>query len=430
MRKEYSIHKSLSYVFRGGIATSAMDTLATGPILIAYAAFFGAGNLTFGILGSIPYLGNLIHLFAAWLIEKGFSVRKISIWSSFISRPFYLLAALLAFNPNMHGALFFLVLFLSAAYLIGGITGGAWLPWMKILVPEKLMARFFAHRFKYMMFAKIICFLGAYFFLEHIHKNCPQKDIYAYSFLLILAFIIGLYGTWTFLNIKDCPVSTCSTVPFIQKVKLALKYKPFQRLLTALSILNFSQAFITPFLTVFMLKRLELNLSVILIFNLILQTTYMLTIKKWGKIADHKGVDTILMLSVPLFISVLVGLIVLNQITSLTAYVIYMSLVILHVILGIATAGLTLGINNASLLFVPSQMAAIYLSVNSAMKSLAGAIGSLVAGITLSFCIIMEQSISSNPARNGWTSFFIIAILLCLLGGYLIKCLQNKRLND
>lgn len=57
-----ALRKSLNNVFYGGVATSAMDTLATGPFLIAYALLFGAGNLAIGFLGSIGFVGNLMHL--------------------------------------------------------------------------------------------------------------------------------------------------------------------------------------------------------------------------------------------------------------------------------------------------------------------------------------------------------------------------------
>ncbi len=426
MNKSVSIKRSLSYVFWGGVATSAMDTLAVGPTLIAYAAFFGAGNIAFGILGAVPYFGNLIHLFVAWLIEKGLSVRQISFWSSFVSRPFYLFAALLALNPNMTGALFLLILFLSATYLIGCMAGGAWLPWMKILVPKRLMGRFFSHRFKYMMLAKIICFLCASFFLKYVHENYPEKEIYAYATLLVFAFIIGLYGAYTFINVKDCKIPTKGDISFLQKLRLTLRNKPFQHLLNALSMLNFSQAFITPFITVFMLRRFDIQMSIILVLTLVLQIVYMMTIKTWGKIADRQGPVSILLLSIPLFILSLIGLILLNQLNLSVGYILYFLLTILHVLLGIATAGLTLGINNTSLLFVPEKMSAIYLSVNSAVKSFAGAFGSIIAGISLTLCTTVENSLLSNSVKSGWTSFYMIAILLCILAGILLKQLQMK----
>ncbi len=426
MQKHPSLQKSLSYVVRGGVATSAMDTLAVGPTLMAYATFFGAGNLAFGILGAIPYLGNLIHLLAAWMIEKGWSVRRISYWASFLSRPFYLLAALLAFRPSMPGALTLLIFFLSATYLIGCIAGGAWLPWMKVLVPNALMGRFFSHRFKYMMLAKIICFLGASFFLQYIHNTYPDQEIYAYAVLLILAFIIGLYGAYTLLHVRDCSIPIQSDIPFFQKLRQTLKNKPFRHLLSSLSLLTFSQAFITPFITVFMLNRLNIQMSCILLLTLISQVMYMITVQTWGKMADRKGSVLILLLSIPLFIFVLLGLIWLNRASGLNDYSTYGSLFVLHALLGIATAGLTLGINNTSLLFVPDQMSAIYLSVNSTMKSLAGTLGSLSAGLTLSVCTTIEKGLSIPSPQAGWTSFCCCAVALCLLAEYLLIRLQRS----
>jgi hypothetical protein len=187
------LRRSLNNVFDGGVATSAMDTLATGPFLIAYALMFGAGNIAIGFLGAIGFVGNLMHLLSAYLIEQGKSPKQISVLFSAVSRPFYLIAALLAFGAGSIWALIFLIVCFSATYMIGSVAGGAWLPWMKALVPEKLMGRFFSHRFKWMMIAKIVCYGSGASLIWYFEKYQPQSTIFAYSILLVVAFIISLY---------------------------------------------------------------------------------------------------------------------------------------------------------------------------------------------------------------------------------------------
>ena len=79
MKHNALLHHSLNYVYWGGIATSAKDTLAVGPTLTAYALLFGAGNFAIGLLGAVPFIGNLIHLLVAYLIERGVTVKKIAV---------------------------------------------------------------------------------------------------------------------------------------------------------------------------------------------------------------------------------------------------------------------------------------------------------------------------------------------------------------
>ena len=70
MTKDNHLNKSLDYVFRGGFATSAMDSLAVGSTLTAYALLLGAGNFAIGFLGAIPFIGNMAHILSSYLIEK------------------------------------------------------------------------------------------------------------------------------------------------------------------------------------------------------------------------------------------------------------------------------------------------------------------------------------------------------------------------
>lgn len=421
MKKNDPLHQSLNYVFQGGIATSAKDTLAVGPTLTAYALLFGAGNFAIGLLGAVPFIGNLIHLLVAWMIERGITVKKIAVISSFLSWPFYLFAALLAFFPDSKASVPLLIFFLSATYLIGCMSGGAFMPWMKELIPHRLMGRFFSHRYKWMMIAKIVCFIFAYLALKWIQEISPKNEIYVYATLLACASLTAAYSAWTFTKVENKFVPHRPQDPFYKKVILTFKNKPFRQLLYALSILNFSQAFVTPFVTVFLLKRLNMEMATIILLTLILQISYTVIIKKWGKIADRQGPDKILILSVPLFIVCLAILTILN-IISISFVFLYATLIICHIFLGIATAGITLGINNVSLLYIPNETASIYLSVNSVVKSAAGALGSIVAGLTLTACILFEKTLNINiDWLNGWTTFYTITALLCIFAIVLLK---------
>lgn len=418
--KNSSLKTSLDYVFLGGIATSAMDTLAVGPTLIAYALLFGAGDISIGLLGAIPFIGNLIHLFVSWLIEKGYSAKKISLYSSFLSRPFYLIAALLAFWHQEVWALPCLILSLLGAYLIGSMTGGAWLPWMKALVPPHLIGRFFSHRFKWMMVAKIICFIFAFILVKYA-KPFTNGELFSYAFLLFLAFLIGLYASYTFIHVEDKPILYQKEKSFLNKVFHTFRNKPFAKLLSALSVLNFSINFLTPFLTVFMLKKLNIDMSTIIMLTLLQWIIYTIIIKRWGKLSDQKGPEKILISAIPLFILCILFFIFLNMF-SVSPISLNIILIGVNILIGIATAALTLGINNVSLLYIPKETASVYLAVNSVAKSFAGALGSIVAGVSfILFNALGELSHIKNVTDYSWNLFFISTILLCLLSVVLLK---------
>lgn len=416
---------SLNNVFYGGIATSAMDTLATGPFLIAYALMFGAGNIAIGFLGSIGFVGNLMHLYSAWLIEQGKTPKQISVFFSALSRPFYLIAALLAFWAGSSWALAALIVCFSCTYMIGSVAGGAWLPWMKSLVPAKLMGRFFSHRFKWMMIAKMVCYGAGALLIYYFEKNLPNYTIFAYSILLSIAFLIGIYGVMTLTRVENKEVNYQPSESFLKKTLKTFANAPFRRLLLFLGVLNFAINFVTPFMTVFMLKSLDLAMPYVIILTIISQTTHALTVKYWGKLADKKNCQSIIRRSTPIFMGCIALFLVCNYISS--AKLILGILAFSHILLGIGQSALTLGMNNISLLHIPHQDASLYLSVNSVFKSFTSAIGSIIAGIILAGLewtgglVSKTFDLSLNGTSLEWTLFFIISIGLFFMTFPLLK---------
>lgn len=410
-----NLRRSLKYVFWGGVSISAADTLLVGPTLLGYAALFGAGDISFGILGAIPYFGNLAHMFSAYLLERNFSVRKTAFYTAFISRFFLFVAILLAFKPMMPGALAILILSLSLYYLIGCISGGVWLPWMKDLIPQRIMGSFFSFRFKYMMVAKIICFwFAALVFKYSKLLVSKENEIFVYVILLLIAFLIGLFSAWTLSQVEDKKRISTNSLSFCGKIGECLRNKAFRKLVFSLSFINFTVAFITPFMTVFMLKNLDIPMSTILIFTFIMQLSYTFVIKRLGKMANNSDILKVLTFSIPFLFCSSFLFLILNQITK-NVYVENAFLTIGHIVFGIATAGVTLGINNASLTYVPKKMSAIYLSLNSVLKSFAGCIGSIFAGLILSWATLVEKNIFTGYENycNRWTLFWLFSILIC-----------------
>lgn len=429
MSAKNSLRVSLNNVFNGGVATSAMDTLATGPFLIAYALMFGAGNIAIGFLGSIGFVGNLMHLYSAWLIEQGKTPKQISVFFSALSRPFYLIAALLAFWSTSAWALAALILCFSCTYMIGSVAGGAWLPWMKSLVPAKLMGRFFSHRFKWMMIAKMLCYGAGALLIYYFEKFCPNNTIYAYSILLAIAFCIGVYGVFTLTRVENKEVDYQKSDPFFKKTVKTFANAPFRRLLLFLGVLNFAINFVTPFLTVFMLQSLNIAMPYVIVLTIISQTTHAFTVKYWGKMADKKNCQTILTRSIPVFMACILFFLLCGYIQN--ARIVLGVLVITHILLGVGQSALTLGMNNISLLHIPKKDASLYLSVNSVFKSFTSAAGSVIAGVILTSLQLSGDFIKKtyhltlNGSNLGWTFFFILSVILFIFTFPLLKKVEE-----
>src|SRR5690606_12944338 len=76
----------------------------------------------------------------------------------------------------------------------------------------------------------------------------------------------------------------------------------FRRLLIFNSMWVLSLNIATPFFIVFMMKSMELSLSVIIILGIISQIFSILTLKMWGTFSDRYSNKSIIAFSAPLYI--------------------------------------------------------------------------------------------------------------------------------
>ena len=218
------------------------------------------------------------------------------------------------------------------------------------------------------------------------------------------------------MQVENKKVSYQKTDSFIKKTTHTLKNKPFRSLLVYLGSLNFAVSFITPFMTVFMLKTLGFSTPVVVIMTVISQFTHAFSVKSWGKMADKKNCQKILQKSVPLFMICIALFMACLFIPN--ADVTLSLLVLIHILLGVSQSAITLGMNNISLLHIPEQDASIYLSVNSVFKSFMSASASVIAGIVLDSILWGTNHIISDTKTAtlwGWIIFFNLSLILCTI---------------
>lgn len=429
MKKKTKLRQSFDYMVLGGIATTASNTFASGALMTAYALLLGAGNLFIGVLNAIQSFGNIMHLGAAWLIEKGYSPKKISLWVSFISKPFFLLTGFVAFLGDSKIALPLMLISYAVAYLIGSLAGGSFLPWMKELVPAKLIGRFLGVRLKYITLTKVVCFSLTSYVLGVIKRLYPAYEIYAYSAFLVMATVVGLLAAASFFYMDDREIQLETDKTFLHKIKIALSDKKFRKLILSLSSLSFSNNLMMPFLTVFLLRNFSLPMWQVLIFTLINQLVDSFFLKSWGRTADKRGVEFVLIHAGQISMACAAAFAALSLLHPTNLYFLYGALGFIYVVLGIGTSGLNLGINGSAMLYSPKKMAAVYLSTNSSCKFLAATLGAVSAGVLLTVCEKFETFMSSYTTwpifSHGWVSFFTVCCGMFVVSIHVVKHMKK-----
>lgn len=374
----------------------------------------------------MPHLTQIAQLPGVLLIERVRNRRATCIVAGALSRPMLLVMAGAAFVPSPNLALALLALAFAARYTLGAIVACGWNPWMRDLVPEDRIGRFFASRLILMTVVGTVLSLAATGFIDgwaHLAPALPDR--YAYAALLGCAFIAGTFSVYCMTRIPEPRMKgEQATAGMADLLRKPFRDANFRRLVFFLASWNFAVNLAAPFFTVHMLKALSLDLTVIVGLTVISQLANVLVLRKWGAIADRFSNKSVLAVCGPLFIACIFAW-TFTTFPEPHAYTLPL-LVAIHLLTGFATAGVTLASGNIGLKLAPRGEATAYLASISLATALAAGLAPIVGGLSADFFVARELSLDvhwASPAReiefaalnvSGWDFFFLSAAVIGL----------------
>ena len=422
---EEELKSGIKNVIMDGLTTQTIATLTGGIFLVAFALKLGASNLIIGILAAIPPLGQLIQIPAIYIEEKYRIRREICIVSTAVSRSFWLLIALIPFLVSIINPLNLLIIALIINAAFSAIGGYSWNSWMRDLVPVDRMGSFFGKRMIYASIVGIFFSIAAGFFIYYWKQLYPDKELYAYSLIFFTGFLTGMFGLY-FLSKTPEPrmVILQEKINFSRLLMQPFKDTNFKNLIIFLGSWNFAVNLAAPFFTVYMLMRLKLDMSTIIILMILNQVIRIAFLHLWGKYSDRFSNKSILSINCPLFIGCILA-------WTFTArpdyYVLTMPLLVaIHILMGISTAGITLSSGNIGLKLAPKGQATSYLAASSFVNLLAAGIAPVLSGLFADFFTYRKLSLDIHwefPVRNldiqtlyfqYWDFLFLFAFLIGL----------------
>ena len=410
-RKKTALRASIDATFLNGIADVIIKSLTSGPLLTTYVFCFGMGNAILGFLQSVIPWSNLFHLPVSYFLEKNYSAKKIACLSSLFSRPFLFLAALAFLIPDKTTGFLLFSISYCLFFSITGITAGAFWPWCKMLVPHTVMTGFFAHRIKYILLAKIITIGATTLIISSVSKN--YQETYIYFVFFMTAFAVGCFYTYTLFKMKDVNLKASTDIPFIKKFSLCLSNKPFISFFCRIGFCNFTLAFFTPFSFSFLLKELNLPISLSFCFSLASTLIDILFVDFWKKYTYKKGISNMLSLSSLCFCLAILPLFLLSVKSKIIPYFL---LSISFIFIGMGNSGMNFGISDSVISFSPKENSSIYISLLNVGRFFFCGLGSFSAGITL--------DILSLWTIQNYACFFILCFILFYTSNILAKSIR------
>lgn len=431
------VERGLAWLVRNGIGAQGMETLAAGTLLAAFALELGASFITIGILAAVPHLTQLAQVPAVLLVERLRARRLIGVVAGALSRPALLLmgAAALVSSPDVAVAM--LVAGFVWRYGLGAVVGCGWNSWIRDLVPEARMGAFFGRRLVWMTLYGLVLGLLAGVFIDVWRAQEGWQPKYAYALLYVGAFLCGAYSVWCMVHMPEPKMAPATdTEPLRRRLVRPLRDRNFRRLLIFLGSWNFAVNLAAPFFTVHMLTSLELDLTTVVVLTSLSQMANMLVLRQWGVIADRFASKSVLQVCAPLF---LLCIFAWTFTTFPDRHALTLPLLVaIHILAGIATAGVTLASSTIALKLAPKGDATAYLASNSLVNAMAAGLAPVLGGLSAQFFAVRELTLSlhwQSPMREievstlslkHWDFFFIMAAIIGLYSLHRLGRVQEQ----
>jgi MFS family permease len=365
-----------------GICSMAMASLQGGPFLTAFALGIGATNYDIGLLAAIGFLGQAVQLPSLFLLQLFPYRRAITVVSAVTSRlawTFIILTPALFVDRGVSWLL--LWLFLSA--VLTSAAAPAWNSLLRDLVPAGRLGRVFSLRTLLGNLVALPLTIGGGLFVDWLRERLPGAELYAYSLLFLLGLGFGLIGVIAIARLPEPTLAAPEGVRLIELLAQPLRDVNYRRFLVFVGAWNFAVNLATPFFAAYMLRRLGLTLATVTALTVTAQIANLAFLRIWGRLADRVSNKAVIATCAPFYLLAFIAWTFTGMPNQhwLTIPI----LVAIHLVSGMATAGIGLPIGNIGLKLAPPGSAHAYITLAGLTGAVSGTLAPMLAGVLADF---------------------------------------------
>ena len=401
------------------LASEAMSTLTTGVFLTGFALALGASYLAIGVLAAVPSAVQFLQFPAVVLVERLRTRRAICAWAAGIGRAFLFTAAIAPFLGGSAGVTL-LVVSVAIYQASAAVAGCAWNSWMRDLVPEGQFGRFFGRRAAANTAMAIALAVVGGVLIDRLKLVSSGPPGVAFSGLFLLGGAIGFLGVYLLAVTPDRPMPGAEQrTNVLQLLAVPFRDRNFRRLMVFLSAWNFTANLASPFFAVYMIRSLSYSMFLVIVLTMASQLSNLAAVGLWGNLIDRFSNKAVLGISAPLFLICTLAWTFtgLSWVQPMTLYL----LLGLHIVMGIATAGVALASGNIAMKLSPPGQATSFLAASSVVSASFASIAPIIGGVSADFFAEHELTLGLTWRTgtkqlnvqvlnfHAWTFFFGIA---------------------
>lgn len=371
------LKKGLSMLMLDGVCSQVMGVLTGGAFLVAFALLLGASNFVIGLIAALGPMTQVLQIPAIYLIEKTGHRKAIVVLTSFLSRSFWFLAAAIPFLvPESYRSIALFTVIMSY-FGLGTFSGLSFNSWMRDFIPETIRGSYSGKRMAIATAVAAFLSLAAGFGIDEYKRFFPEIGIYSVYFTV--GGVAGMLGVFFLSKIPEPEMERVRGRNLIKIMVEPFRDINFRQLMVFLGSWNFAINFAAPFFTVYMLKRLDLSMMVIVTLSVLSQLVNIIFFRFWGKLADRFSNKSVLAEAGPLFI---LTMLIWPFTTVPDSYFLTVPLLILiHVLTGMSTAGVNLCSGNIALKLAPAGRSTAYLAANALVSGIAATVAPVIGGV-------------------------------------------------
>ncbi|HTG37628.1 MFS transporter [Sphingomonas sp.] len=414
--------------------SSTATVLTSGVILMAYAMALRASNLTIGLLASAPFLCQLLQIPAVFLVERFRARKAIAVLSSVVGRAMLAVMALAAFVPASLSMPFLLTgQFVLCA--MGAVGGCAWNAWLRDMVPPDRLGGIIARRTGWASVVTLVCGLMAALMLDDVGRNGGPR---AFALLYAAGCATGMVSAAIVARIPEpeMDATEAASPNMLSRLVEPLRDLNFRALIRFLVSWQFAINLSTPFFTVFLIRQLGYSMTFVMMLTVTSQLANLAVLRAWGTLSDRFAHKSVMSVAAPVYILSIGGMIGASQMADGVFRSVY--LIGLHLLMGVAVAGVTLATTSIALKLSPRQNAPAYIATAATFSALAAGIAPILGGAAADFfqqrrlevTILWQSPSGSTPfqpfALTSWDFYFAIGVVLGIYALHRLSAVREE----
>ncbi|MGJ3244076.1 MAG: MFS transporter [Opitutales bacterium] len=387
----HDVDRGMRMLIGDAMTAQTLGVLTGGAFLVAFALELGASNFVIGIFAAIGPFCQILQIPSIFLVEKVGNRKALVVFPVLLGRLSWLFIPFIPFLLPESWRVGALVGALVFYFGVSSVAGCAFNSWIRDLIPEEVLGRFFGKRMAWATAVGAALTLLAGWLIEPL-RNLTGSNVWPYSILFLFAGLAGLLGVVYLGRIPEPRAQRNEDLSLAKTLVEPLRQKAFRNLIAFTGIWNLAIFMAAAFFGVYLLQRLEMPMSTVITLGVLSQIINVFFFRVWGTLADHWSNKSALMVAGQLFFfSILLWpFTTFPEKHSLTLPI----LIVIHILTGISTAGVNLCAGNLVLKNAPKGKGTSFLATNALVCGIMATLGPIIGGLLADFFANTEVALN------------------------------------